>query len=167
MSFGLVVSRCSRDTICARMRSTVRGVEARLGEREAQRVEGLVAVLLERAQGAAEIVAAGAEAELDRLALEPVVEGRGIERAGAFVEQAGRHVGDAGLVGGVLVGAAADGELDRDQLAPPSRCTSQASMPPGLITRSMVMASAAGAASERQSSGVRSAQQAGAVDAKG
>ncbi len=55
------------------------GVEARLGQGEPQQVEGFVAVLLERAQGAAEIVAAGAEAQLDRLALEPVVEGLAVE----------------------------------------------------------------------------------------
>jgi hypothetical protein len=71
-------------------------------------------VLLEHPQRAAEIVSARAEAELDRVALEPVMEGRGVVRSGAFVEQARRHVGDARFVGGILVGAASGGELERD-----------------------------------------------------
>ena len=39
----------------------------------------------------------------------------GVERAGAFVEQVGHQVGDAGLVLRVLGGAAAEGEVDGDQ----------------------------------------------------
>ena len=98
MSLGFSVSRRNRDMICARIALDRRRVEARLAEREPQSVERFVAVFAERAQTAAQIVASDAEAHLDRLALEPVVERIGIERPGAFVEQAGRHVGDAGLV---------------------------------------------------------------------
>ena len=90
-------------------------VEARLGQRKPQIVERFVAVLGKRAQGAAQIVASGAEAELDRLAFEPVVEGIGIEGAGAVVEQARCHMGDAGFVLRVLIGAAEEGEVDGDQ----------------------------------------------------
>src|SRR6266404_1089133 len=92
-----------------------RSVEARLGEREPQIVEGFVAVFGECAQGAAQIVASGAEAELDRLALQPVVKGIGIEGPGAVVEQTRRHIGNAGFVRRVLIGAAAEGEFDGDQ----------------------------------------------------
>ena len=160
MSFGLMVSRCSRDMICARMRSTAVGIEARLGQREPQVVEGLVAVVLERAQRAAQIVAAGAEAELDRLALEPLLEGLGVEGAGALVEQAGRHVGDAGLARRVLVGAAEEGEIRRRSAAAAESRTSQASMPPGLTTRSIVIACAAGAASHNADAGDQRGQRA-------
>jgi hypothetical protein len=91
-----------------------RGVEARLAQREPQIIERLVAVVLERTHRAAQIVASGAEAHLDRLAFEPVVERGGVVRAGALVEQARRHIGDAGLVRGVLLGAAEKGEFDGD-----------------------------------------------------
>src|SRR5262249_60457880 len=64
------------------------GIKARFGQRQPEIVEGLVAMILEGAQGAAKIVASGTEAEFDRLALEPVMEGLGVERARSFVEQA-------------------------------------------------------------------------------
>ena len=53
--------------------------------------------------------------QLDRVALEPLLERLGVELAGALVEQRGDHVGDAGLVGRVLAGAAAEGEVHGDQ----------------------------------------------------
>ena len=43
------------------------------------------------------------------------MEGLGIEIAGAFIEQAGDHVADAGLAGRVLGGAAGEGIFHRDQ----------------------------------------------------
>ena len=65
----------------------------------------------------------------------------GVEFAGPFVEQGGDHVGEARRFGGI-------------RMAPPRKakstaisgtvlsCTSQASMPPGLITRSILVACA-------------------------
>ncbi len=61
------------------------------------------------------MVAPGSERKLDRLALQPIVEGLGVVGPGALVEQAGHHVGDAGLVVGVLVGTAANGEFECNQ----------------------------------------------------
>jgi len=61
------------------------------------------------------MVASGPEGELDRLALELLVEGLGVERTGAFIEQRHHHAGDAGLVERVLGGAAGKGEVDGDQ----------------------------------------------------
>jgi len=116
-------------------------VEARLGQRKPQIVERFVAVLGKRAQGAAQIVASGAEAELDRLAFEPVVEGIGIEGAGAVVEQARCHMGDAGFVLRVLIGAAEEGEVDGDE-----RQGAVADQP-WLTTRSIFIARAGRAAS--------------------
>ena len=55
------------------------------------------------------------EAQFDGAAIEAFVKGLGIEIAGAFIEQAGDHVADAGLVGRVLRGAAAEGIFHRDQ----------------------------------------------------
>ena len=43
------------------------------------------------------------------------MKGLGVERAGAFVEQARRKAGDAGLALGILIGAAREGEVERDQ----------------------------------------------------
>ena len=90
-------------------------IETRRGQREAKEMERLVLVFLQRAQGAADIIAAGLEGELDRAPLETILERLAVELAGAFVEQVDRHVGDAGLVGRVLVGAAAEGEVHGDQ----------------------------------------------------
>ena len=90
-------------------------VETRRGQRQVQEVEGLVLVVLEHPQRAAEIIPGRREAELDGAALEALVEGLGIEIAGAFIEQAGDHVADAGLAGRVLRGAAAKGIFHRDQ----------------------------------------------------
>ena len=83
------------------------GLEPRLVQREPQQVEGLVLVFLQRAQRAADVIAVGMEIELDRLALQHVVEGAVIQLAGAFVEQADRHVAGARLVRGILRRAAA------------------------------------------------------------
>ena len=92
--------------IWARTRSTASASKRGSVERQPQQVEGFVAVLVQHAQRAAEIVAAGAEAQLDRVLLEPLLERLGVEVAGAFVEQAAARLADAGLAGGVLAGAA-------------------------------------------------------------
>ncbi len=115
MSFGLVLCRCRREIIW-RAHALDRGaVEARLGQREPEQVERLVLVLGQRPQGAADIVAGRAQLQLDRLALQPVLEGGGVEIAGAFVERCDRHLGEPGLVGWILRGAAPDREIHRDQ----------------------------------------------------
>ena len=56
-----------------------------------------------------------AEAQLDGAAVETFMEGLGIQIAGAFVEQVGDHVADAGLVGRILGRAAAEGIFHRNQ----------------------------------------------------
>ena len=111
----MVVSRRSTDSILPAHPLDRVGVEARRGQRQMQQVERLVAVLVERAQRAAEIVAADAEAELDGVVFQPLVIGLAVEIAGAFVEQVGGEIGGAGLVGGVLAGAAVKGVIERDQ----------------------------------------------------
>ena len=90
-------------------------IETRLGHGQPQVIEGFVAVVLEGLQGAAQIIASGAEVELDRFGLEARVERRRVERTGSLVEQASGKVGDPRLVGGILIGAAENGEVDRDQ----------------------------------------------------
>ena len=69
----------------------------------------------QRAHRARGLVAIGREAELDRFRRDAFVERLGIEVAGAFVDQRRRHVGDARLVRGILAGAAAKREVERDQ----------------------------------------------------
>ena len=73
--------------VCARTRSMAVGVEARLGERQAQQLEGLVGVLHEGLQRAADGVVAGIEGQLDRAGGKPLLEGVGIVVARAFVEE--------------------------------------------------------------------------------
>ncbi len=90
-------------------------VEMRRCQRHPQQVEGFVLVVLEHAQRAAEIIPRRTEAQLDGAAIETLVKGLGIEIARAFVEQIGDHVADAGLVGGILRRAAAEGIFHRDQ----------------------------------------------------
>jgi hypothetical protein len=66
-------------------------------------------------EGAAEGVRAGVEAELDGVGGEPFLKGvRGIG-AGAFIEEARHHVGDARLGGRVVRGAALEGEGKGDE----------------------------------------------------
>ena len=129
------------DMICARSVSTSLASNRGAVERQPQIVERLVAILRQRAQRAVDVVAVGAVRELDRLAIEPVVEGFGIELARAFVEQRSDHIGDAGLAGRILVGAARNAKSTAISGTAGS-CTSQASMPPGLTTRSILVACA-------------------------
>ena len=62
-------------------------LEMRRCQRHPQQVEGLVPVVLEHAQRAAEIIARRTEAQFDGAAVEALVEGLGIQIARAFVEQ--------------------------------------------------------------------------------
>ena len=71
-----------------------------------------VAQNLERA---ANLVTAGPEGQLDRVALAPRLERLGVEIAGALVEQGRHHVGDTGLADRILVGAALERKFHRDQ----------------------------------------------------
>src|SRR3546814_6305553 len=67
-------------------------VEARLGPRQTQQLEGTVSVLRQGRQRAVEAVEPGLEAQADREIVELALEGLGVERAGAFVDRAGGHV---------------------------------------------------------------------------
>src|SRR5271165_1525372 len=91
------------------------GIEARLGKGEAEVVKCFVAVFLERAQCAAQMIAPREKAEFDGAAFEPIMEFHGVEGAGALIEQAGHHVRNARLVHGILVRASENGEFERDQ----------------------------------------------------
>ena len=93
----------------------VDGVEMRFGEPEPQQLGRLVQMGGQRAHRAGGLVAVGREAELDRLRRDALMERLGIEVARAFVDQRRRHVGDARLVRGILAGAAAKREVERDQ----------------------------------------------------
>ena len=90
-------------------------VEARRVDREAQQFAGAVEMARQRLHPAADVVALGMEGEFDRLLVERLLEGLVVEIARAFVEQAGEHRQRAGLAGGVLRRAAAEGEFERHQ----------------------------------------------------
>ena len=91
------------------------GIEARLGQREMQHAEGVIAILRERAKRSAELIATGGEVHLDGVALELLVERIAVECARALVEQIGNHVGDTGFVRRILLRPAAKRELHGDQ----------------------------------------------------
>ena len=90
-------------------------IEARLGEREAQQLESLVRMLDQGLQRAAERIVAGIEGQLDGARREALLERVGIVVARALVEQAGEHLRHAGLVRGIVRGAALEDEGDGDQ----------------------------------------------------
>ena len=115
ISVGLVLARRSAERICARLSSTSSASKRGRGQRQPQILERLVAIFRQRAQRAAQRVTVGAEIQLDRLALEPFVEGLGIEVADAVVERRGGEIGGPCLAGRVLRGAAGEGEVDGDQ----------------------------------------------------
>src|ERR1700730_12939110 len=118
-------------------------VEARLRKRKPEIIERLLAVLLERAQGAAQRIAPGTEAELDGFALEAVMEGHCIKRTCAFIQQVGREIGDTRLVHRILLSSRSANSSAISGTV--GLRTSQASMPAGLTTRSIVTARAGGA----------------------
>ena len=62
-------------------------VEARLGQRQPQQFEGFVLVLLAASAACRGLVSRLAEAQLDRPVLQALMEGGGVEVAGALVEQ--------------------------------------------------------------------------------
>ena len=55
------------------------------------------------------------EAQVDGAAIEALVKGLGIQIAGAFIDQIGDHIADAGFARRVLGRAAAEGIFHRDQ----------------------------------------------------
>src|SRR5512139_3734665 len=65
------------------------GIEARLSKRQAQQIERLIAMLVQRPQRAMEIVAADLKAELDGMVFHPLMKGLAVQFARAFVEQVG------------------------------------------------------------------------------
>ena len=91
------------------------GVEPRGCQRQLQEAESFVAMLLEHLHRAAQIVARGREGHLDGAALQPFVEGLGIQISRAFVQRVGGEAAGAGFVGGVLRRAAGEGIFHRDQ----------------------------------------------------
>ena len=91
------------------------GVEAGLRQGQPQEFERLVAAICERLQAALDFIAAGVEGELHGRRFEARLEGVGVEGTGALVEKARHEAGEAGHIGRILRGAAAEGEIDGDQ----------------------------------------------------
>ena len=91
------------------------GVEMRRCQRHPKQVESLLAGILEHTQRAAEIIPRRTEAELDGAALQPFMEGFGIQIARTLVEQIANQIADPGLVGRVLGRTASEGIFHRDQ----------------------------------------------------
>ena len=89
--------------------------KARRGQRQTHKLNGIVAVLVQRPQRAVKIIPAGAESQFDRLAFQLFMEGTGIQIARALVEQRADHVGNAGLFRRILAGATGKRELQADQ----------------------------------------------------
>ena len=87
----------------------------RRGQRRPQQIKGLVLVVAQHAQAAAEGIAAGAEGQLDGAAVEPLMERLGVEIARAFVEEVADQIGDARLVLRILRRAAGKGIFHGDQ----------------------------------------------------
>ena len=88
------------------------GVEARLGERQPQQLEALVAVGRQDAQAAAQAIERGAEGERCGGVLLALAEGMGGERPRAIGEQRRHKVADARLAG--RIGGRAAGERKGD-----------------------------------------------------
>ena len=87
------------------------GVEARLDQRQAQKLEGAAAMLAQGLELAGEAVALGIEREADRQVLELGPKRLAVERTRPLVDQARDHVGEALLAARVERRAA--GEVDR------------------------------------------------------
>jgi hypothetical protein len=88
--------------------------EMRRGQRAVQQREGLVLVVLEHAQRAAEMIPRHRKAQVDGAAVEPFMEAARVEIGGAFVQRVGDEITDTGLVGGVLRCTALEGIFHRD-----------------------------------------------------
>ena len=91
------------------------GIEARLRQGEAQQVERLVPVGGQHLHIAEHHVAAGVEVDAHGKRLQALLEGDGVELAGALVHHAGDEISEALLVFRVLGGAAAEGKAHGDQ----------------------------------------------------
>jgi hypothetical protein len=104
-------------------------IEAGLAERKAQQIDRLIAVLVQCAQRAVEMIAADLKTEFDRVVFQALVKSLAVEFARAFVKQIGGEMRRPGLVGVILTGTAVEGN--------------QASIPDGLTIFSMVIADAA------------------------
>jgi len=102
IAVGLEVSRRRPEMICARMRSTSVLSKMRRCQRSPQQFEGLILVILQHTQRAAERIACRAEIKFDGAAVEPLMVGVGIQIARAFIDQTGDHIADTWLVGRVL-----------------------------------------------------------------
>ena len=96
-------------------------------------------MLVQRAQRAAEIVAADLEAQLDGVVFQPLVEGLAVEIAGALVEQSAVRLAVPDLSAASWLAPPWKAKLSATSGTACSR-TSQASMPAGLTTRSIVIA---------------------------
>ena len=97
------------------MRSTAPASKRGAVKREPQQVERLVAVFLQRAQRAAEVIAAGVEAELDRFALQPIVEGLASRSPAPSSSRLAAMLATPGLSAGSCAAPPENGEVDRDQ----------------------------------------------------
>ena len=150
MSFGLVLCALQARDHLARARARPRKLSKRgLVSASREQVERLVLVLRQRPQGAADIIAGRAQLQLDRLALQPVLEGVGVEIAGAFVE---RLRPSSRRARPCRPGPARSRRGTRNSprlAARSSRAPARTSMPPGLTMRSILVA-AAGTREPRQ-----------------
>ena len=90
-------------------------VEARRIDGEAHEFGGAVEILNQCPHPTGHVVAVVVERHFDRLLVQRLLEGLRLEIAAAFVEKAGEHHAEPGLVGGVLRGPAAHGEFERDE----------------------------------------------------
>jgi len=89
--------------------------QTRLRQRELHQLKRLVGIARESLKMARYRVAIGAEANVDRQFVNGAMKAARIIGAGAFIEHAGQQRCKTGLVGGVLRGAAANGEFQRDE----------------------------------------------------
>ena len=90
-------------------------IDARLGQRQAQQVEGLVLVGREHLHIAEHHVAARVESHAHGERLQALLKGDGVETARALVHHAGDEISEPCLVLGVLCSAAAKCKAHGDQ----------------------------------------------------
>ena len=89
--------------------------EPRLVDRQAHQFESGIEIARQRLEMTGQMIAVDREMQMDGKIVHRLVEGAGIIGARAFVEQAAEQRGEARLLDRVLRGAAAEGELHRDQ----------------------------------------------------